>query len=65
MSTGQDQRGIAVHMWEPTVCSLLYTVLVKEGITCSSPMEETYYAGKNHKHMFRQECLKLLTKTSN
>ena len=53
MSIGQDQRGVAVHMWEPTLCSLQDTVLVKEGITCCSPMEEAYYAGKNHKHTFR------------
>ena len=53
MSTGQDQRGVAVHMWEATLGSLQDTVLVKEGITCSSAVEEAYCAGKNHKHKFR------------
>ena len=65
MSIGKDQRGVAVHMWKPTLCSLQDTVLVKEGITCSSPMEQAYYAGKNHKHKFRYECFKLLSKTLN
>ena len=53
MSIGQDQRGVAVHMWEPTLCSLREIVLVKEVITCSSPIEKAYYAGKNYKHKFR------------
>ena len=53
MNTGLGQRRFTVLMWEPTICSLQDTVLVKEGITGSSLMEEAYYAGKNHKHKFR------------
>ena len=53
MRIGQDQRGVAVHMWEPILCCLQDPVLVIEVITYSSPMEEAYYAGKNHKHKFR------------